>query len=243
MPCPSDLRDPFRCPTKEDYLRQICALLPRGRAWGTHVEEAARSVRYPQSAGQLGRFRVGRSMLGRAPVTIFHSVIVQYWCAFAALLEAFAARACALLNEFFCVTLRETREFWHADYGFPDPCDPWEDLCEKVAAQGGARCEYFQWAAARRGWRIECIEGPALGATVNCFVCGCDSLCGPIPNRVFIRVILNESPAHIAEPWRQPQTGCAQTGCVALCDPFPEVVQCLIERIKPAHVEAVYETV
>ena len=48
--------------------------------------------------------------------------------------------------------MSETRDVWEAEYGYPDACEAYENLCEKVTAVGGANCAYFADVAARRGW-------------------------------------------------------------------------------------------
>lgn len=236
--CPQDREDPFRCPTKWEYFAAAMALLPRGRAWQSH--EAPQRVRH-DGAG-YGAADYGHARYGQVAVETAHTVLQRYWLSYAAVLEYFAQRACDLVAEFFCFSARETLEFWGADYGFPDPCDPWETLCEKVAAQGGATCEYITWAAARRGWAIGCSDCVTGGAMAGCIEVGCDTLCAPEcqPNTLYITVRLADSPAYTAE-YVQPLAGRMTAGCSLLCEPNIEHVECLIERIKPAHVQAVYE--
>lgn len=191
-------------------------LLPSGRAWQTHEQNAG----------------------------LQDTVLKRFWWAFAAELERLHQRLCALLPEFFCLTMDETRDLWEVEYGFPDPCDPYEDVCVKVAATGGARCEYFTDVAARYGWAIECVELSNTDVpTTGCAWVGCTSLCRRRAHELLIRVILDESPAWEGVYGSQPYSGCAYVGAVELCGPDASLVECLIERIKPAHVLATYELV
>ena len=117
----------------------MLALLPRGRAWSTH---------------DGGPFPGDR--------------LYQFWTAVAAVFEYANQRMCDLRREFFCATESETNDAWLADYGLPDDCDPYPDLCAKVAAIGGARCEDYAAIAARAGWDIECIvTTSSCGATAG----------------------------------------------------------------------------
>src|SRR5262245_57634042 len=66
----------------------------------------------------------------------------SYWRAFASVLAYFYSRTCAYVDEFFCATVNESRDQWIAEYALNDPCDPYgNNLCLKVAADGGATCE------------------------------------------------------------------------------------------------------
>jgi hypothetical protein len=86
------------------------------------------------------------------------SIIWSYWRAFAQVMKYLSDRACALRQEFWCQSISETRDAWMYEYGLPDDCDPFPDLCTKVAAIGGTRCEYYAQIAARSGWSVTCLE-------------------------------------------------------------------------------------
>lgn len=104
-----------------------------------------------------------------------------YWRAFANLLGFTYGRLCDFVDEFFCHSVKESLDQWIEEYGLDDECDPYgHNLCVKVAAQGGATCDYFVQMAALSGWIITCdtvqIDEPIAG----CFQVGCTSL-GPTP--------------------------------------------------------------
>lgn len=65
--------------------------------------------------------------------------------------------ACLLLDEWVCKTAAQTLTDWWADYGLPDECGI-NNLCAKVAAIGGANCEYFCDLAALLGYELTCDD-------------------------------------------------------------------------------------
>lgn len=110
------------------------------------------------------------------------TVQYSYWRATSSVLAYFYSRSCDYVNEFFCATVNESVDQWNAEFGMGDPCDPYgNDLCLKVAADGGANCAAFVEVAARLGWVITCDN---LGAdpepVAGCFEVGCTPL-GPTP--------------------------------------------------------------
>ena len=243
--CEGELKDPFRCPTKLEYLQSTLALLPRGRAWQSHEEQTQISLeRFSEGVAECGEAECGEGQAGQSALETELSVMASYWCAYAGVLAQFSARVCDLLDEFFCQTASETRDVWGIDYGFPDPCDPWDDLCEKVAARGGATCEYLTWAAGRRGWTIDCSDctRDGIGMQAGCGRAGCQRVCAPlcVANTVTISVRLADSPAYneLSFPARAVRM---MAGCTRLCAPNTDQVRCLIDRIKPAHVQANYQ--
>ena len=160
------------CPLTDDNLPQLFALLPRGRAWGTHDG-------------------------GPWPGTVLY----RFWRAVAAVFEFANARICALREEFFCATQTETNDIWMAQYGLPDGCDPFPDLCVKVAALGGARCDYFAAIAARAGWSIACIDNQTgCGGSLGFEEAGCFMVGGSygVASEITIQVFLNSSPSYVA---------------------------------------------
>jgi len=237
--CVSNISDPFRCPSKWELWRQLLALLPRGRAWQTHEAVAERWV--PPESSQVGTFEVGETGLGGEPDLDRLTVMQQYWAAYAEVLEYLHTRACALIEEFFCATTVELRQEWSIDYGYPDPCEPWDTLCDKVRAQGGATCAYLAELAARLGYTIECLDDCPAGAAADCAVADCTPVAHQcVPNRIVIRILSAESPAMVTPPVY------AADAAVADCTPpcsTPDQVICLIERFKPAHVLATYEVI
>ena len=68
------------------------------------------------------------------------------------------------------------------EYGLNDECDPYgHNLCVKVAAEGGANCEYFVEIAALSGWVIDCHDTSRDPEPIaGCFEIGCTPL-GPTP--------------------------------------------------------------
>lgn len=241
--CPAEFADPFKCPTKEDYLEQLLALLPRGRAWQSHDAATGTNItRYTEGVAECGEAQCGEAQCGQVANDIERTVLAAYWAAYAEVLEYFSQRACKLLDEFFCQTADETEDWWGIDYGFPDPCDPWDDLCEKVAAQGGSTCEYLTWAASRRGWAILCrdCQTSSGGVVADCAMADCEMICDDcVPNTLHITIDVANSPAFNAQSY-PPLADCMVADCTSLCDVSPQEIECLIERIKPAHVAVIY---
>lgn len=243
--CPTEFPDPFKCPTKEEYLIQLLALLPRGRAWQSHEKSSTAIIkRYPDSGpAELGELILGEAQLGQPAIKVERTVMAAYWASYAEVCEGASRRACELLAEFFCHSINETEDWWATDYGFPDPCEPWDNLCDKVAALGGSTCDYLVWAAARRGWSITCTD---CGTADPKAVAGC-TLVGPWaqmcfdcqPDTINIAIDVLNSPAYVA--FNSPAyAGVAMAGCTSLCEPDPQQIECLVERIKPAHVAVAY---
>jgi uncharacterized protein YmfQ (DUF2313 family) len=241
MECPVNVTDPFFCPTKWQLWRQIIDLHPRGRAWQTHEEVSDVIDLSPHS--QVGTFETDVSPLGVEPRVELLTVMQQFWAAFAAVGEYAHQRACQLLNEFFCESTVEQLNEWHIDYGFPDPCDPWHTLCDKVRAQGGATCEYLAAIAADRGWVLTCSDcEPQRSAVAGCTSAGCGKTCGCAANVIWVTIKLAESPAWVNPKITPAGAGRARAGAsvAAPCPPEAVPLQCLIERFKPAHVKAIY---
>jgi len=240
--CEVGSRQSFFCPTKWQLWRQILSLLPRGRAWQTHIEFVER---WPDSGppAQLGLYELGETGLGYEPAVERLTVMQQFWAAYAEVLEFLHQRACALIEEFFCSTVHELRDEWMVEYGFPDPCDPYASLCDKVRAQGGATCAYLAELAAARGWMLTCSECSAeRHAVAGCASAGCAKTCGCPANTIWVTVHLDRSPAYQPALRRYARAGLARAGSAAAsrCPVEAEPLQCLIERFKPAHVRAVY---
>ena len=234
------------CPTAEEITPQLVALLPRGRAWGTHD---------------------GGPFPG--------SVAWRFWSAVADVLAFVNLRACALLLEFFCATQSETNDQWMAEYGLPDGCDPFPDLCTKVAAVGGTRCEYLTAVAARAGWAVSCYDtgGGCGGKVGRAKAGGFRPGRSPAPGTVVIRVDLVNSPAFkgrlppkpqpvASNPARKagrfkagqplacrrtggppvvPLAGRLKAGGRPYCSPDITGIACIVERITGAHNVIRYE--
>lgn len=230
--------DDFRCPTKPDLLDEILALLPRGRAWQTHEDLA--EILLGTDPAEVEEYEVGATGLGVEHGIALPTVMQQFWSAYATELEYLHQRACALLEEMFCATTVELRGEWGVDYGYPDACLPYDTLCEKVRAEGGATCAYFVGLAARLGYAIECIDCTG-GAEAGCAEAGLDQLCVCDPGVMLIRIDRYASPALVlGAPF---EAGAAEAGCTPPCPPVPEDLECLINRLKPAHVKAIFEVI
>jgi len=191
--CASLPAQPPVCPSTDDLLPQVLALLPQGRAWQSRE----------------GGPRPGSVMYG-------------YFRAIADVFAQASRRLCDLRLEFFCASRAETDDLWQAEYGLPDACDAFQDVCAKVAAIGGTRCEYFAEVALRSGWVISCTEGPAT---------------------LTITVDMEASPAFVPATVPQPLYGHYVMGNPLGCDPASvEGLKCLLERIVHAHIAVTYVT-
>lgn len=183
---------------------------------------------------------VGRAWASlRRPGTVGWGV----WRAVAHPIHLINARICAASEEFFCSTAVETRDGWMTEYGLPDACDPFPDLCAKVGAVGGTRCDYYAAVAARAGWSITCDAGAeGCGSQPGAAQAGC-AVPGarPGPARLRITIHLDDSPAYQAPSVPPPQAGCLKAGQRLACGPNVSPVICLIERVVHAHLDVSYE--
>lgn len=205
----------MRCPTVDDITTQALALLPRGRAWRSHRQ-------------------------GPEP----SSVLWQYWRAVSEVVGYLTARICALRLEFWCATQSETFDQWMTEYGLPDACDPFPDLCTKVAAIGGTRCEYYAFIAARAGWSIDCrVVQQDCGDYAGKAQMGCAQVGGQIGGFIVaIIVYLNESPAYVAAAEGEPFLGNFQIGGALACAPDISPLKCVLDRVVHAHIVIDYQT-
>lgn len=225
----------FRCPTLSESIAATLALLPRGRAWQTHEGGPWREI---VSGFQPGAFQGDTfSTDGRKG-----SVIYAFFAAIGEVRNYLEQRICALRLEFWCATHSETHDQWMTEYGLPDACDPFPDLCTKVAALGGSRCEYFSAIVARLGWTISCIDGTqSCGSRIGCFRSGKGKTGHQFGNILRIVVHLNESPAFGGRIQTPSRAGRWRMGRPMPCPPNIRPLQCLIERITPAHLQIQYE--
>ncbi len=237
LACPSAGSDRWRCPTKWELWRQTMALLPRGRAFQTHDADDSFAVDAGGETWPPDLPTPGRRL----------TVLGQFWAAFAEVDEWLHQRACALIEEFYCATTAEQRREWEIDYGFPDPCEPWTDLCAKVAAQGGATCSYLTGIAAARGWALSCSDcqsGPVTADVSDLAVADCSSAgCSCPDGEIYIVVNTGSSPAYAAQPFPDGADQAVADASGINCPPGIEPLVCLIERWKPAHVRAYYNVV
>lgn len=238
-PCSPIIDDPLRCYTKWELWRQIMALLPRGDAWQSNEDIFERYPDFSTGVGQDGAvFEAGASSIGIEPEPRRLTVMQRYWAAFAEVLEHTHGRICALIPEMFCGSIRETLPEWAAEYGFPDSCEPWDNICDKVRASGGASCAYLQSLAARLGYTITCIDcGPSL-ARADAMTADCTPVCECAPNVIRIQIPASQAAGYV--PFA---ADAAVADCTPVCPTPPDAVVCLIERFKPAHVKAIYEVI
>lgn len=205
----------MRCPGLDEITQQTLALLPRGRAWRSHRQTPEPS-----------------------------SVLWQYWRSVSELSAFFVERVCALRLQFWCATQSETRDQWMIEYGLPDACDPFPDLCSKVAAIGGTRCEYYAIIAARAGWAIDCgVLNETCGDEAGCGQAGCAQAGGQVGGSILvINVHLDQSPAYTAAAESVPYAGNFGAGGSLACDPDITALQCVLERVVHAHITINYQT-
>ena len=165
-----------------------------------------------------------------------------FFKAFADVLADVEAFICLVIKEFFCATHELTHNWWLLDYGLPDSCDPYPDVCVKIMAQGSANCAYWQNVAASAGWSIQC--GRINVSTVGCFQVGCGIIgYQDLPSVVRIQISLSQSPSYQAGSTKIATAGCFQAGQTLGCGPNIYPLQCLLDRIMPAHAQVIYEVI
>ena len=215
--CPSDVQDQFRCPSKWDLWGQVMRLLPRGRAWQTH--EDVYETHGGAVSSQVGTFQASVTPLGADTGVERLTILGRYWAACAEVVEPLHQRACRLIEEFFCATTDELLAEWHVDYGYPDPCEPYDTLCAKVAALGGQTCAYIASVAAARGWAVACMDCGAL--TAECMMADCDQLCECRNGVIEVVIDLDDSPAYADDGWISMHADMMQADCHEACPPIP----------------------
>jgi hypothetical protein len=229
----------FYCPsTTDECTDAVMKLLPRGRAWSTNegLPERAAEISFNPDAFNPDVF---------AAVEAEGSTIWRYFRAFAEPLFYFYQRVCDLRREFWCHSIVETRDDWMTEYGLPDECDPFPDLCTKVSAIGGTRCEYYAEVAARAGWTITCEETFRFcGSRMGCSRMGGRFRVGRTLGRAEIRIVvfLAESPAY--QPIRRflpSLMGRMRMGRRFSCGPSLLPLECLMSRVIHAEILTVYE--
>lgn len=229
----------FFCPTEEQVRAQVLALLPRGRAWQTN--EGGPIQGFDAAFNPEAFHNEAFAVTSRKK-----SVLWQYWAAFANIMWYLQKRLCDLRMEFWCATHNETHDGWMTEYGLPDNCDPFPDLCTKVAALGGTRCEYYQFIAQRAGWALECDVFDPCGSLPGC---GGASRAGRFrPGRrggarVLIRVDLPNSPAFGGILSPIPKAGRMKAGRRLGCGPDLSPLECLLARVVHAEIEIHYEVI
>lgn len=226
----------MHCPTLEEITTATLALLPRGRAWQTNEggPQPGYDAAFAPSGFQNDAFATSSKRI---------SVLWQYWRAYAVVLHYLTQRLCALREEFWCSTINETRDEWMVEYGLPDECDPFPDLCTKVTAIGGTRCEYYAEVAARMGWAIECIERMVFcGSRAGCSRAG-KARAGRVFGAAQLQLVvhLNSSPAYTGGRSLPALAGRFRAGRKQTCGPDISPLQCLMSRVVHAEIQILYE--
>lgn len=205
------------CLDASAHARALAALRPRGDAW--------RNGGADDLAG---------------------SVMGQFFDALGAPHAAMNARLCALIDEFFCSSAVETRDLWALEYGLPDGCDPFADICEKVNAVGDTTPDYVIAAALRRGWSITIDQvfttraEAGVAGVARAGVARCGARSGVT---WFVTVDRSTSPAFVSPRFRTLRAGRARAGQFIACDPSLDPLTCLVRRIAPAHADLIFAAV
>jgi hypothetical protein len=226
------------CPTLDEITTAVLSLLPRGRAWQTNdgLPRPGQEIAFnPKAFANNGAFPTTQES---------SSILWQYWRSFAVVMFYLTQRLCALRLEFWCQTADETRDEWMTEYGLPDDCEPFPDLCTKVAAIGGTRCEYYAAVAARMGWTIECVEQTVFcGSRAGKALAG-KAKAGVLLGAATLKIIvhLNSSPAYTGPRIRSSRAGRMRAGQRLSCGALALIpLQCLLSRIIHAEILTIYE--
>ena len=156
------------CPTQDQLRPQLMALWPRGRAW---------------AEGGPGR-EPGGGLYG-------------FTDALAALFAWVHAQICALGLEFFCQSQTLTTATWMEEYGLPDGCGPYQNLCAKVAADDSPQCAFYESVAAEYGYSVTCGWNCALDA--GAFEAGMTPGNTFSPATLIVVIDVNNSPAIVTQ--------------------------------------------
>ena len=169
----------------------------------------------------------------------------KFFNALAAVVAFANARICALADEFFCATQSETNDVWMRQYGLPDGCDPYPNLCAKVQAQGQPNCAYWTAIAAASGFFIICgTRKTSLGARAGTARAGCALASDDThPACIVIQVSLSRSRAYAGGPRTPTQAGHALAGRPLACPPDLSPIECLLARILPADSLVTYKAI
>ncbi|WP_316158460.1 MULTISPECIES: hypothetical protein [unclassified Bradyrhizobium] len=233
--CEATRPAPLRCPTAPDILASALKLLPKGRAWQSH-EGGPRDG--AEIAFQPDAFSSGFATRYRKP-----SWLLRFWKSVAEVYAFLNQRLCDLRLEFWCATHKETHDLWMAEYGLPDACDPFPDLCAKVAAIGGTRCDYYAGIAARAGWSIACVDQLArCGAQAGFAKPGRAKPGGQSSAKLQILVDLDNSTAYTGGPRRLPLAGKMKAGRPLACGPDISPLECILSRVVHAEIQIAYVT-
>lgn len=229
----------MHCPTLEEITSSTLALLPRGRAWQTNEGGPRRGFRGGFSGGAFNENAF-------ATEDRDESVLWQYWRSFAVVMHYLTQRLCDLREEFWCSTINETRDEWMTEYGLPDACDPFPDLCTKVTALGGTRCEYYAEVAARSGWSITCSESIVFcgSRAGHSKALAGRARAGSTLGKATLRIIVNIGASDAYSTTKRflaPLAGRFRAGRRHSCGPDLTPLKCIMSRIVHAEILTLYE--
>lgn len=227
----------MHCPTIDEITAATLALLPRGRAWQNN--EGGPMPGYDAAFAPSGFQNNAFATSSKAKSILWH-----YWRSYAQVMHYLTTRLCELREEFWCSTINETRPEWMIEYGLPDECDPFPDLCTKVTAIGGTRCDYYAEVAARVGWKIECDERNVFcGSRTGRRMLSGRARTGRVSNPSQLRLVvyLNESPAYSGELGKPALSGRFRSGRRPTCGPPLTPLKCLMSRVVHAEIQITYE--
>ncbi len=236
--CEATRPAPLRCPTAAEILASALKILPLGRAWQSYDggPRDGAGVVFPSNA-----------FAGDAFATIYRkpSILLLFWKSVAEVFAFVNQRLCDLRLEFWCATHSETHDLWMAEYGLPDTCDPYPDLCAKVAALGGTRCDYYEAVAARAGWFVECVtDNTRCGTPSGRAKAGrATAAGGTSSSRIQLVVNLARSVAYKGGPRLLPQAGKMKAGRALVCGPSISPLECIMHRVVHAEIEITYRIV
>lgn len=237
--CEATRPAPLRCPAASEILASVLMLLPKGRAWQSNEGG-------PRAGNEIAFQPIAFD--GDSFLTTYRkpSILLRFWKSVAEVYAFVNQRLCDLRLEFWCATQSETRDLWMSEYGLPDSCDPFPDLCTKVAALGGTRCDYYQFIAERAGWSIACRDqsnvcGSRPGGRTA--LAGRMRLGASRGAALTIVVDLANSPAFVGARYARLLAGRMRAGRRLSCGPNLGALECLLARVVHAEIEITYEVI
>lgn len=169
------------------------------------------------------------------------TVMRGFFRACATVIAELEARICALRPEFFCHSHVETADWWLTEYGLPDGCDPFPNVCAKVRADGARGCADWADVAARAGWAIECRLQNTCGAMTDLAMAdraeAGGNWTGPV---IEIVVNLAASPAYEGAGQNPAEADCYMADMPIGCGATIAPLVCLLEALIPDHVERIW---
>ncbi|UPT85180.1 hypothetical protein HAP41_0000033365 [Bradyrhizobium barranii subsp. apii] len=222
----------------DDVTSGVLSLLPRGRAWQTNegAPMPGQEIGFSPDAFDGDAYSATRTTV---------SILYQYWRSYAVVLHYLTQRLCDLRMEFWCQSVKETRDEWMVEYGLPDDCDPFPDLCTKVAAIGGTRCEYYQAVAARSGWSIECNEEIGFcGSRAGGRAFAGRARAGRVVGAAALRIIVHLNESSAFQPrgrYLASRAGRMRAGRRVSCGPDLSPLKCILSRIVHAEIQLTFE--